>query len=128
MCRSSGVLAHFKGVCAFLETVVQHASCQKEETIYYPCKVCKNIVMFKDHEVIREHLVWSGFMYNYFIWTKHGETQSGTESIIDERAEENMCILDDVCSHHDDSSEEVEDNSNQKSKTKARAKEEGCHS
>jgi hypothetical protein len=128
MYRSSGVLAHFKGVCAFLEIVVQHASCQKEETIYYPCKVCKNIVMFKDHKVIREHLVRSDFMYNYFIWTKHGETQSGIESIIDERAEENMCILDDVCSHHDDSSEEVEDNSNQKSKTKARAKEEGCHS
>jgi superfamily II RNA helicase len=28
--------------------------------------------MFKDREVIREHLVWSGFKDNYFIWTKHG--------------------------------------------------------
>jgi hypothetical protein len=92
------VLAHFKGVCAFLETTVQ----QKEETIYYPCKVCKNVVMFKDHEVICEHLVHSGFMDNYFIWTKNCETQLGTQSIIDERAEENMGIPDDVCSHHDD--------------------------
>jgi hypothetical protein len=57
MYRLGDVLAHFKGVCAFLETVVQCASHQKEETIYCPCKVCKNIVMFKDHEVIREHLV-----------------------------------------------------------------------
>jgi hypothetical protein len=51
------VLAHYKGVYAFLETVVQHASRQKEETIYCPCKVCKNDVMFKDREVIHEHLV-----------------------------------------------------------------------
>jgi hypothetical protein len=41
-------------------------------------------------------------MDNYFIWTKHSETQPRTESIIDERAEENMGIPDDMCSHHDD--------------------------
>jgi hypothetical protein len=78
MYRSGDVLAHFKGVCAFFETFVQHASHQKEETIYCPCKVRKNVVMFKDREVIREHLVRSGFMDKYFIWTKHGETQPGT--------------------------------------------------
>jgi hypothetical protein len=61
------VLAHFKGVCAFLKTVVQHASRQKKETIYCPYKVCKNDVMFKDREVIREHLIQSGFINNYFI-------------------------------------------------------------
>jgi hypothetical protein len=31
--------------------------------------------------------VWSGFMDNYFILSKHGDTQPGTESIIDERAD-----------------------------------------
>jgi hypothetical protein len=56
MYRSSDVLAHFKGVCAFLEIVIQHASHQKYETIYCPCKVCKNDVMFRDSEVIHEHL------------------------------------------------------------------------
>jgi hypothetical protein len=45
-------------------------------------------------------------MDNYFIWTKHGETQLRIESIIDERAEENMGIPDDVCSHHDDGCED----------------------
>jgi hypothetical protein len=105
MYRSADVLAHFKGVCAFLETIVQRASCLKEETIYCPYKVCKNVLMFKDNEVICEHLVQSGFMDNYFIWIKHSETQLGTESIIDERAEENMVIPDDVCSHHDDGCE-----------------------
>jgi hypothetical protein len=63
---------------------------------YCPCKVYKNVVMFKDREVIHEYLVQSGFMDNYFIWTKHGETQPGTKSIIDERAKENMNIPDDV--------------------------------
>jgi hypothetical protein len=67
MYQSSDVLAHFKWVCVFLETTVQHASRQKEETMYCPRKVCKNDMMFKDHEVIREHLVQSGFMDNYFI-------------------------------------------------------------
>jgi hypothetical protein len=60
-------LAHFKGVCVFLETTVQHDSHQNEETKYCPCKVCKNDVMFNDHEVIHEQLVWSFFMDNYFI-------------------------------------------------------------
>jgi hypothetical protein len=54
MYRSGDVLAHFKGVCAFLETAGQHSSRQKEETIYCPCKVCKNVVIFKDREVIHE--------------------------------------------------------------------------
>jgi hypothetical protein len=67
MYRSGDVLAHFKGVCAFFEIAIQHASYQKEETIYCSCKVCKNVMMFKDREVTREHLVQSGFMDNYFI-------------------------------------------------------------
>jgi hypothetical protein len=67
MYQSSDVLTHFKGVCVFLEIAVQHVSRQKEETIYCPCKVCKNNVMFKDREVIRKHLVQSGFIDNYFI-------------------------------------------------------------
>jgi hypothetical protein len=41
-------------------------------------------------------------MDNYFICTKYGEAQLGTESIIDERVEEDMGVPDDVCSHHDD--------------------------
>jgi hypothetical protein len=64
MYQSGDVLAHFKEVCAFLEIVVQHALRQKEETIYCPCKICKNVMMFKNREVIREHLVQSGFMDN----------------------------------------------------------------
>jgi hypothetical protein len=103
MYESGDVLAHFKGVSIFLEAAAQHATREKEEAIYCPFKVCNNNVtyMYKDREIIREHLVQSGFMDNYFIWSKHGETQSRTESIIDEREEENM-NADHVYSHHDD--------------------------
>jgi hypothetical protein len=97
------VLAHFKGVLIFLEAASQHATQEKEESIYCSCKICNNNVMYlyKDHEIIHEHLVWSGFMDHYFIWSKHGETQPRIESIIDEREEENMNI-DHLYSHHDD--------------------------
>jgi hypothetical protein len=85
-----------------LETLVQHASCQKEERIPWPCKVCKNDVIFKDHEVMHEHLVHSGFIDNYFIWTKHGQSQLRIESIVDERELVNIDIPNDMYSHRDD--------------------------
>jgi hypothetical protein len=103
MYESDDVVAHFKGVSIFLEAAAQHATREKEEVIYCPYKVCNNNMMYlyTDHEIIREHLVCSGFIDNYFIWSKHGETQPWIESIIDEREEENM-NADHVNSHHDD--------------------------
>jgi hypothetical protein len=69
MYESGDVLAHFNGVSIFLEADTQHATHEKEEAIYCPCKVYNNNMMYlyKDYEIIREHLVQSGFMYNYFI-------------------------------------------------------------
>jgi hypothetical protein len=107
MYHSGDVLIHFKGVSIFLEATTQDTTHEKEEAIYYCCKVCDNNVMYlyKYREIIHEHLVQSGFMDNYFIWSKHGETQPRTESIIDEREEENM-NADHVYSHHDDGGED----------------------
>jgi hypothetical protein len=107
MYQSGYVLAHFKGVSIFLEANAQYATHEKEEATYYPCKVCNNNVMYlyKDREIIREHLARSGFMDNYFNWSKHGEIQPRTESIIYEREEENM-NADHVYSHHDDGCED----------------------
>jgi hypothetical protein len=56
--------------------------------------------LYKDHEIIRKHLVQNGFMDNYYIWSKHGEIQPRTKSIIDVREEENM-NTNHVYSHHD---------------------------
>jgi hypothetical protein len=97
------VLTHFKGVSIFLKAIVQDATPEKEEAIYCPCKVCNNNVMYlyRDHEIICEHLAWSGFMDNYFIYSKHSETQPSTDNIIDER-EKGSTNADHVYSHHDD--------------------------
>jgi hypothetical protein len=102
MYESGDVLAHFNGVSIFLEVVAQRTTHEKEDAIYCNCKVCNNNAMYlyNDHEIICKHLVWSGFMDNYFIWSKHGETQPRTESIIDEREEANM-NADHVYTHHD---------------------------
>jgi hypothetical protein len=110
MYESGDVLAHFKEVSIFLEAVAQHATREKEEAIYCPYKVCNNNVMYmyKDCEIIHEHLVQSGFIDNYFIWSKHGETQPRTESIKDEREEANMNV-DHVYSHHDNEGLDVEE-------------------
>jgi hypothetical protein len=69
MYQSSDVLTYFNGVLVFLEAATKHAIRQKEEAIYNPYKLCNNNVMymFKDHEIIHEQLIWSGFMDNYFI-------------------------------------------------------------
>jgi hypothetical protein len=69
MYESGDVLAHFEGVSIVLEATAQHATREKEEAIHCPCKVCNNnvIYLYTDHEIIREHLVHSGFMDNYFI-------------------------------------------------------------
>jgi hypothetical protein len=69
MYKSGDVLTHFKGVSILLEAAAQHATREKKEAIYSPCKVCNNNVMYlyKDHEIIHQHLVRSGFMDNYFI-------------------------------------------------------------
>jgi hypothetical protein len=54
MYESDDVLVHFKGVSIFLEAAAQHATREKEETIYCPCKVCNNNVMYLyiDREII----------------------------------------------------------------------------
>jgi hypothetical protein len=45
-------------------------------------------------------------MDKYFIWSKHGETQMSTESIVDEREEENLNVPGHMYSHHDDRGED----------------------
>jgi hypothetical protein len=67
--ESGDVLAHFKGVSIFLEAAAQHATREKEEAIYCPCKVCNNNVMYlyTDREIISQHLDHSGFIDTYII-------------------------------------------------------------
>jgi hypothetical protein len=54
MYESGDVLAHFEGVSIFLEAAAQHATCEKEGAIYYPCRVSNNNVMYLyiDYKII----------------------------------------------------------------------------
>jgi hypothetical protein len=54
MYKSSDVLAYFKRVSIFLEAAAQHATREKEEAIYCPCKGCNNNMMYlhTDREII----------------------------------------------------------------------------
>ena len=38
-----------------------------------PCKFCKNEKDYSSSRTIQSHLFNSGFMPNYYVWTKHGE-------------------------------------------------------
>jgi hypothetical protein len=51
-----------------------HACRMKKKEVWHPCKNCNNNVLWIRAEMIREHLLEKGFIYNYSIWTKHGET------------------------------------------------------
>jgi hypothetical protein len=47
---------------------------QADDHVYYPCVDCCNQKQFRNIEQIHCHLLISGFMANYKIWNKHGET------------------------------------------------------
>jgi len=58
------------GVHEFIEAAEKHkyggfARC--------PCKFCKNEKDYSSSRTIHSHLFNSGFMPNYYVWTKHGE-------------------------------------------------------
>jgi hypothetical protein len=74
MYRSSYVLAHFNGEYVYFLKQSYNTLHVRKKTIYCPCKVCKNNMMFKHREVIHEHMIQSGFIDNYFFWTKDSET------------------------------------------------------
>jgi hypothetical protein len=46
MYQSGDALAHFKGVSIFLGAATQHATSEKEEATYCPCKVCNKNMMY----------------------------------------------------------------------------------
>lgn len=69
------ILNCYDRVNRFIEVAAQNALHWSEETIYCPCKICKNEAMYPSNErdTIRFHLLKNGFVKNYCVWTKHGE-------------------------------------------------------
>jgi hypothetical protein len=60
----------------FIDAAKNHARRTKKTHIHCPCMDCRNIVVFDDTQQILSHLVHRGFMKDYLIWTKHGESSS----------------------------------------------------
>ena len=49
---------------------------EKTQWIHCPCKKCKNLRVFNDPTTIRSHVMVCGFVKDYTIWKKHGETDA----------------------------------------------------
>ena len=58
------------GVHKFIKVAEKH---KYGGFIRCPCKICKNKKENSSSRTIHSHLFSSGFMPNYYIWTKHGE-------------------------------------------------------
>jgi hypothetical protein len=67
-------LLYFKHVTQFVEATKTHALCMNKKEIWCPCKTCENNVLWTMTEMIRAHLLEKGFIDNYSILTKHGES------------------------------------------------------
>ena len=59
------------GINQFITNAKAHA--RNENPVFCPCKDCMNQRKLAQIEYVRIHLIISGFMPNYTIWTMHGE-------------------------------------------------------
>ena len=58
------------GVHEFIKVAENH---KYDGFVRCPCKNCKNEKDYSSSRTIHSHLFNSGFMPNYYVWTKHGE-------------------------------------------------------
>ena len=58
------------GVHEFIEAAEKH---KYSGFVRCQCKFCKNERDYSSSRTIHSHLFNSGFMPNYYVWTKHGE-------------------------------------------------------
>src|SRR5438128_2340408 len=66
-----------KELDGFMEAAKANAWNNLTTRICYPCKECKNLLMWDNPKFIRQHLVFKGFMVNYTCWKKHSEITRG---------------------------------------------------
>ena len=60
-----------EGMRSFL--VVAEANKRRDGFMGCPCVKCRNEKDYSSSKVIQSHLLRSGFMSDYNVWTKHGE-------------------------------------------------------
>ena len=80
------------GVHEFIEAANKH---KYGGFIRCLCKFCQNEKNYSSSRTINSHLFSSGFMPNYYVWTKHGERGI----MLDNNKEEEDRIPDFVCNY-----------------------------
>ena len=81
------------GVHEFIKVAEKH---KYGGFVRYPCKNCKNEKDYSSSRTIHSDLFSSGFMPNYYVWTKHGEREIMLDN--NEEEEEDM-IPDFACNY-----------------------------
>ena len=81
----SDVQYFLKGVESFIQAAIAYATCNpKDGYMCCPCRDCKNDKLHGP-AVVRTHLITRGFIEDYKVWTKHGESmeddQGGDERV-----------------------------------------------
>ena len=64
---------YLDGLKYFLKVAEDHRVNEGQSHIWCPCRNCQNCKLFYDLKIIQEHLIISGFMYGYTLWSRHGE-------------------------------------------------------
>ena len=60
----------------FIQVSENHARNEKTQLMHCPCNDCKNLRVFSDPTTIRSHVIVRGFVKDYTVWKKHGETDA----------------------------------------------------
>ena len=69
--------AYFRGeLDKFIKVAENYARKEKTQLIHCPCRACENLKVFSDPTTIRSHVMVSGFIKDYTIWKKYGETDA----------------------------------------------------
>ena len=77
MYKANRTEPYFRGeLNKFIKVAQKHAKNEKTQWIHCSCKACKNLRVFGDPTTIRSHVIVSGFVKDYMIWKKHGETDA----------------------------------------------------
>ena len=58
----------------FIQVAENHARNEKTQLMHCPCNDCQNLRVFSDPTTIRSHVIVRGFVKDYTVWKKHGET------------------------------------------------------
>ncbi|KAK1402955.1 hypothetical protein POM88_002560 [Heracleum sosnowskyi] len=76
--------AFVKGLENFMQHVISLPSSFNGTNIQCPCSKCRHIGGFWDAETVKLHLLKNGFVSDYYVWSRHGESyisgQSGEQS------------------------------------------------